>query len=1088
MEKFKFKKHGMYLLSAVTFLLLSSGAVFGEDRDTCNESKKNGEPVGDDTITNCGNAFFYKDFIGDGKTAVPVYSTFGQVCKVGLGVCEQNGKVACPSGYALKCIETNEEDKKDKKADDSCDIGYTLNTENKCEKCTQYSCVACDTGFTLNEKTMKCENDIYRLKKDGTNADGCNGMGKTDATHNPWTGTWDENEGNCKVCNPGYKFIAGDGNCSEKDTVTKCSKKSIKKDCEDLKDLIKIDGKEVAQPYCKWDDTTKQCEMKYDNAYQIFKSNTSKTYKKGGNVGCYDGEKELKENKDKAISEGLGQIGVDDNCNGVIDDGVYNSDGSNITDHRGHDSFGYAFYCTYTAYGCKDKGDQASNLLNCTNNDKTGNIELSEKGQRQLTALKAMGLWIKDGVWCKPNNLYKNEKYEISDNSSLDTEYYTSDDKNGRQVANLAALLSIYDLQTDVCDGLDNNLDGKTDKEYVKTDGTTQAVTPITTKKTGYYSTGNKSLWCNAEEKESTDECTDGKVGDYCGLTNADAKGTCKTDKTSKLVCTTESKKTGQLLCKVSAADGKNKKESCSKKTYDKNCNGLENDIVATTCYAGKGKKGLHCNPKGVYSCNGKKKECVKDLTTVIETTDDKGEKRCIGTWNEINLSGAYKDKKKGCLAVVPAMVPTPQGYTTPTRLKDGLGTNVYRAEKKGLKNSSEDNLGKQCKEYVDKQGKLWFCGLDGITDGVVGNNCDTSKVDEAIAKGTTATTVTIEKTVTWYRSDDPSCAPDSTTYYLCCNNWYKDGVVSCNGRDDNCNGKIDENWKIGKSCRDKKGKGIYQCSTSQNNRECSHPSTAIADACPENPFKTVAERPEDCGTPYSEIDSDGDMIPDYLDECPNNPHKSLLVEDSICGSLDDISTDSDGDGVPDYLDGCAYNKEKTTSSWPYLCGDTLDMSDTDKDGIADYADSCPQHADKASYGVCGCEEADSDINGNNIADCMDPDGGEGRIVANNDSVIAPFLKVMPKKAQLKIRMEYHDDVDFEVPASAAIKYQVTVVEDVNGNVTTKQLMVNKPVAKVAMDTRYGVAYSVYYRVIVVDGDTILGATDWSAASTIINK
>jgi len=45
-------------------------------------------------------------------------------------------------------------------------------------------------------------------------------------------------------------------------------------------------------------------------------------------------------------------------------------------------------------------------------------------------------------------------------------------------------------------------------------------------------------------------------------------------------------------------------------------------------------------------------------------------------------------------------------------------------------------------------------------------------------------------------------------------------------------------------------------------------------------------------------LDSDGDGVPDSIDECPNTP---IGVEVDAKG----CPIDSDGDGVPDYLDKC---------------------------------------------------------------------------------------------------------------------------------------------------------------------------------------
>ena len=44
--------------------------------------------------------------------------------------------------------------------------------------------------------------------------------------------------------------------------------------------------------------------------------------------------------------------------------------------------------------------------------------------------------------------------------------------------------------------------------------------------------------------------------------------------------------------------------------------------------------------------------------------------------------------------------------------------------------------------------------------------------------------------------------------------------------------------------------------------------------------------------------DSDGDGVPDRIDECPDTP-QGVVVDPVGC------PVDSDGDGVPDYIDEC---------------------------------------------------------------------------------------------------------------------------------------------------------------------------------------
>lgn len=53
---------------------------------------------------------------------------------------------------------------------------------------------------------------------------------------------------------------------------------------------------------------------------------------------------------------------------------------------------------------------------------------------------------------------------------------------------------------------------------------------------------------------------------------------------------------------------------------------------------------------------------------------------------------------------------------------------------------------------------------------------------------------------------------------------------------------------------------------------------------------------------PKAIVDSDGDGVPDHLDQCPNTP-AGVRVDSRGC------PLDSDGDGVPDYLDKCPDTK-----------------------------------------------------------------------------------------------------------------------------------------------------------------------------------
>lgn len=133
--------------------------------------------------------------------------------------------------------------------------------------------------------------------------------------------------------------------------------------------------------------------------------------------------------------------------------------------------------------------------------------------------------------------------------------------------------------------------------------------------------------------------------------------------------------------------------------------------------------------------------------------------------------------------------------------------------------------------------------------------------------------------------------------------------------------------------------------------------------------------------------DSDGDGIPDFMDNCPFtfNPDQSDSDGDGWGDACDNCPTisnptqlDSDGDGWGDACD---------------LCPGTWNMTneDLDGDGIGDECDNCPTHfnpdqadADGDGFGdVCdSCPDvvnAGTDYDGDGIDDACDPDfDGDG--------------------------------------------------------------------------------------------------------------
>jgi hypothetical protein len=165
----------------------------------------------------------------------------------------------------------------------------------------------------------------------------------------------------------------------------------------------------------------------------------------------------------------------------------------------------------------------------------------------------------------------------------------------------------------------------------------------------------------------------------------------------------------------------------------------------------------------------------------------------------------------------------------------------------------------------------------------------------------------------------------------------------------------------------------------------------------------------------YGCADADGDGVCDALDGCPNDANKTAP---GACGcGVADVPTtwyaDTDGDGAgdpnssqagytciqpPGYVansnDQCPNDGNKTA---PGVCGcgvadvATTWYADADGDGagdpnssqagytciqppgyVANSNDQCPADGNKTAPGVCGCGVADTDSDGDGVADCID--------------------------------------------------------------------------------------------------------------------
>ncbi|MFM7051019.1 MAG: putative metal-binding motif-containing protein, partial [Planctomycetota bacterium] len=148
----------------------------------------------------------------------------------------------------------------------------------------------------------------------------------------------------------------------------------------------------------------------------------------------------------------------------------------------------------------------------------------------------------------------------------------------------------------------------------------------------------------------------------------------------------------------------------------------------------------------------------------------------------------------------------------------------------------------------------------------------------------------------------------------------------TCNGIDDNCNSSIDEGVQTA-FYADADNDGAGDPATMQ--LACSAPAgyvTSSNDQCPSNGTLVSAL------TYYSDIDGDGAGNPsDTISSCSNTPPSGYVATAG---------------------DGCPGDANKTA---PGACGCGVADTDSDGDGVANCNDGCPNDPNKLSPGTCGC-------------------------------------------------------------------------------------------------------------------------------------
>ena len=199
--------------------------------------------------------------------------------------------------------------------------------------------------------------------------------------------------------------------------------------------------------------------------------------------------------------------------------------------------------------------------------------------------------------------------------------------------------------------------------------------------------------------------------------------------------------------------------------------------------------------------------------------------------------------------------------------------------------------------------------------------------------------------------------------------------IEACNGIDDDCDGDVDEGFE------DLDGDGKADCAGVDSD------SDGVPDAfdnCTQVPNPTQKDTDNDGAGDACDPDDDNDGVPDEADNCPldGNP---LQADTDGDGAGDACDPDDDNDGVPDLGDNCPLvaNALQTNSDTDQQ-GDACDADD-DNDGDPDVTDCAPKNPKISSVTEEVCNGVDDDCDGDvdegfpdsegdGLFDCIDPD------------------------------------------------------------------------------------------------------------------
>ena len=464
--------------------------------------------------------------------------------------------------------------------------------------------------------------------------------------------------------------------------------------------------------------------------------------------------------------------------------------------------------------------------------------------------------------------------------------------------------------EQEVCDGEDNDCDGKTDQDD--------------------------------DEYRSVDETCNGIDDDCDGETDEESD-------LPKMPCESEPNEWGTCEGFWQCKNGK--KVGCSAPDASEEvCDGVDNDCDdvtdeeqgQTTCGTGECEHTVdNCANGQVQTCD--EMEGAADEQCNLKDDDCDGETDELSDLKQTTCGmGVCEHSVDNCIGGVPNPCDPMEGKTDETcnLLDDDCDGSTDEVDDLG---QTECGLG-ECKHTADN------C-IDGVAQ-----TCDEME-------GTTEETCNL-------LDDDCDGSTDEENAIGCTTRYFDDDADGFGIAEDSrclCNGDgkytADESGDCDDSNKAINPDAIEVCDDGIDN-DCDGEVDGLDGDC-DTDGDGVPDDLDQCPGEDDHLDTDGDATPDCLEDCPDDPNKT---EQGVCGcGLPDA--DSDNDGAADCIDDCPDDPLKTELG---VCGCGVQDTDFDGDGTANCIDDCPYDPHKTEPGPCGCGKPVLHHDADDIPDCID--------------------------------------------------------------------------------------------------------------------